>query len=244
MPGCSLSHRILFISSILLLIVSIVTLCLTGHAKWLLVRYFPADAWYIWRGTDDTYDEQQTTQQWIAVAYNETYDRLALVRAVLGVVASVLSIWIMRAKPRAVMEEDTQNFQNSFRGKPIYITAVVLAVISFASTLTSAIWSSILHYQSSKRCQIPTVLAKYNNNFKCTRELATCVMLPVIRKTDDAARRLACVETKTTRWLLVPMLALGLALVVGYAVQIWYLRRRAALEQRAEDKVTVLEKAD
>ena len=49
---------------------------------------------------------------------------------------------------------------------------------------------------------------------------------------------------KTVRWLLVPMLALGLALVVGYAVQIWYLRRRAALERRSEDKVAVLEKAD
>ena len=77
----------------------------------------------------------------------------------------------------------------------MYITTVVLAVISFASTLASAIWSSILHYQSSKRCQIPAVLTKYNNEFTCTRELATCVMLPVIRKTDDAARRLACVET-------------------------------------------------
>ena len=40
------------------------------------------------------------------------------------------------------------------------------------------------------------------------------------------------------------MLVLGLALVVGYAVQIWYLRRRVALERRAEDKVAVLEKAD
>jgi len=108
MPCYSLSHRILFISSILLLVASIGTLGLTGHAKWLLVQYFPADAWYIWRGTDGTYDEQQTTQQWIAVDYNETYDRLAVARAVLGVVASVLSIWIMRAKPRAIMEEDTQ----------------------------------------------------------------------------------------------------------------------------------------
>ena len=49
---------------------------------------------------------------------------------------------------------------------------------------------------------------------------------------------------KTVRWLLIPMLALGLASVVGYAVQIWYLRRRAALERKAEDKVAVLEKAD
>ena len=40
------------------------------------------------------------------------------------------------------------------------------------------------------------------------------------------------------------MLVLGLALVVGYAVQIWYLRRRAVLERRAENKVAVLEKAD
>ena len=108
MPCSSLSHRILFISSVLLLVASIGTLGLTGHAKWLLVQYFPADAWYIWRGTDGTYDEQQTTQQWIAIDYNETYDRLAVARAVLGVVASVLSICIMRAKPRAIMEEDTQ----------------------------------------------------------------------------------------------------------------------------------------
>ena len=40
------------------------------------------------------------------------------------------------------------------------------------------------------------------------------------------------------------MLVLGLVLVVGYSMQIWYLRRRAALERRAEDKTAVLEKAD
>jgi len=40
------------------------------------------------------------------------------------------------------------------------------------------------------------------------------------------------------------MLVLGLALVIGYAVQIWYLRKWAALDRRAEDKVAVLEKAD
>jgi hypothetical protein len=108
MPGSSLTHRLLLISSILLLITSIVTLGLTGHAKWLLTRYFPADAWYIWRGVDGTYDEQQTTQQWIAVIYDETYDRLAIVRAVLGVVAGVLGIWIMRTKTRVMVEEHMQ----------------------------------------------------------------------------------------------------------------------------------------
>jgi hypothetical protein len=42
----------------------------------------------------------------------------------------------------------------------------------------------------------------------------------------------------------VPMLILGLGLVVGYAVQIWFARRRTAWERRVEGRVYVLEKAE
>jgi hypothetical protein len=54
------------------------------------------------------YKEQQTRQQWIAVEYNETIDRLALVRALLGVAAGVLGIWALQVKRRSVVEEETQ----------------------------------------------------------------------------------------------------------------------------------------
>jgi hypothetical protein len=40
------------------------------------------------------------------------------------------------------------------------------------------------------------------------------------------------------------MFVLGLGLVVGYAMQISFVRKRAALERRAENMVNALEKAD
>jgi hypothetical protein len=85
--------------------------------------------------------------------------------------------------------------RSHFQSKTVYVVAVVFAAISFASTLASAIWSGILHYQSSKRCRIPIALSDYSNKYTCTRELAACVMLPVIRKSDDEVKRRACAET-------------------------------------------------
>ncbi len=108
MTSSSLSHRLLLISSMVLLTTSIGTFILTSHATSLLAQYFPAGAWYIWRGQDDTYDDQQTAQQWIAVDYSETTERLALTRAVLGTAAGILGIWTMGAKPRAAIEDDIQ----------------------------------------------------------------------------------------------------------------------------------------
>jgi hypothetical protein len=99
---------LLFTIATALLLASICTLGIAGHTKWLLARYFPAGAWYIWRGQADGYKEQQSIQQWITVDYDETTDRLALVRAVLGVVAGVLGICTMRAKKRSAVEDDTQ----------------------------------------------------------------------------------------------------------------------------------------
>jgi hypothetical protein len=49
---------------------------------------------------------------------------------------------------------------------------------------------------------------------------------------------------KAARWLSVPMLALGVGLVVGYCVQLLSMRRRAAMERRAKERVAALEKAD
>jgi hypothetical protein len=40
------------------------------------------------------------------------------------------------------------------------------------------------------------------------------------------------------------MFVLGLGLVVGYAVQIFFVRKRVALERRAESMGSALEKAD
>ena len=171
MPCFSLTHRILFISSILLLIISIGTLGLTGHAKWLLVQYFPADAWYIWRGTDGTYDEQQTIQQWIAVDYNETYDRLAVARAVLGVVASVLSIWIMRAKPRAIMEEDTQ------------VLFFLMAVSSSGLTTYPELTISLpRQYRVHHNCGTRSYIVRQHT---CIRDMVLDPALPVIQALSD-----------------------------------------------------------
>ncbi|KAB2111303.1 hypothetical protein AG0111_0g1955 [Alternaria gaisen] len=72
---------------------------------------------------------------------------------------------------------------------------MIFAIASFTSTLTSAIWSTILHHQSSKNCRVPAFLSEYNNKYTCTRELAACVMLPVITKLDDGVRKQACDET-------------------------------------------------
>jgi hypothetical protein len=98
MPSASstwLQHTILTIS-LLLLLISILTLSLSGHSIWLLERYFPGGEWYIWRGLDaTTYDEQQTPQQWVTVEYNQMTERLAFMRAVLGVIAGVLGVCAM-----------------------------------------------------------------------------------------------------------------------------------------------------
>ena len=108
MSSPDLYRRLLFWIATSILIASICTLGLTSHTKWLLAQHFPAGAWYIWREQGDLYKEQQTRQQWIAVEYNETIDRLALVRALLGVAASVLGIWALQVKRRSVVEEETQ----------------------------------------------------------------------------------------------------------------------------------------
>jgi hypothetical protein len=108
MSSPDLYRRLLFWIATSLLIASIGTLGLTSHTKWLLAQHFPAGAWYIWREQGDLYKEQQTRQQWIAVDYNETIDRLALVRALLGVAAGVLGIWALQVKRRSVVEEETQ----------------------------------------------------------------------------------------------------------------------------------------
>ncbi|KAF7675819.1 vanillyl-alcohol oxidase, partial [Alternaria burnsii] len=42
---------------------------------------------------------------------------------------------------------------------------MIFAIASFTSTLTSAIWSTILHHQSSKNCRVPTFLSEYNNKY-------------------------------------------------------------------------------
>ena len=52
------------------------------------------------------YEEQQTRQQWIAVDYNDTTDRLALVRAVLGAAAGLLGICVSRVRRRSVVEDE------------------------------------------------------------------------------------------------------------------------------------------
>jgi hypothetical protein len=89
-------HRTLLISSLLLLSTSFITVGLTGHASWLLEHYFPGGEWYIWKGFDaTTYEEQQTPQQWVTVEYDRTTERLAYMRAVLGIVAGVLGVWAM-----------------------------------------------------------------------------------------------------------------------------------------------------
>jgi hypothetical protein len=94
MPSSSIYlQRTIRVISFILLLISLAILALTGHATWLLNKYFPSGAWYIWRGLDaTTYVEQQTPQQWVTVAYDSTTERLAIMRAVLGVVASVLGI--------------------------------------------------------------------------------------------------------------------------------------------------------
>jgi hypothetical protein len=86
-------RRITLISSICLLTIAVTTIALTGHATWLLDKYFPGGAWYIWKGLDvTTYSEQQTPQQWVTVDYNPTTERLTFLRAALGVVAGILGV--------------------------------------------------------------------------------------------------------------------------------------------------------
>ena len=97
-------QRITLISSILLVAISVTTIALTGHATWLLDKYFPGGAWYIWKGLDViTYLEQQTPQQWVTVDYNPTTERLTFLRAALGVVAGILGV--MTAWGRDVEEQ-------------------------------------------------------------------------------------------------------------------------------------------
>lgn len=92
--------------AVLLFFISVSTLGITSHTIWLLTQYFPAGAWYIWREQSDVYEEQQTRQQWIAVDYNDTTDRLALVRAVLGAAAGLLGICVSRVRRRSVVEDE------------------------------------------------------------------------------------------------------------------------------------------
>ncbi|KAH8636790.1 hypothetical protein IG631_08625 [Alternaria alternata] len=181
-------HPLPLTIAVLLFFISVSTLGITSHTIWLLAQYFPPGAWYIWREQSDMYEEQQTRQQWIAVDYNDTTDRLALVRAVLGAAAGLLGICVSRVRRRSVVEDE-------IKSKASYIIAVTFAIASFASTLTCAIWSTILHHQSSERCRVPTFLSEYNNKYTCTRELAACVMLPVITNRDDGVRKQACDET-------------------------------------------------
>jgi hypothetical protein len=81
-------------TSLILLITSLITLGLSGHTTWLLDKYFPGGAWYIWKGLDaTTYGQQQTPQQWVTADYEPTTESLAYMRAVVGGVAGVLGIW-------------------------------------------------------------------------------------------------------------------------------------------------------
>lgn len=98
-------HPLPLTIAVLLFFISVSTLGITSHTIWLLTQYFPASAWYIWREQSDMYEEQQTRQQWIAVDYNDTTDRLALVRAVLGAAAGLLGICVSRVKRRSVEDE-------------------------------------------------------------------------------------------------------------------------------------------
>ena len=91
--GSLLMHRIGLAMCVLLLLTSLVTIGLAAHAKWVLARYFPGGEWYIWKGNDGSYDEQRAKQQWVTWEYNEVTERLAAVRAMLGVVAGALGIW-------------------------------------------------------------------------------------------------------------------------------------------------------
>jgi hypothetical protein len=96
MPSSSVFlQRIIHIASFTLLITSLITIALTGHATWLLNKYFPGGSWYIWRGLyATTYTEQQAPQQWVTVDYDSTAERLTIMRAVLGAVAGVLGILV------------------------------------------------------------------------------------------------------------------------------------------------------
>lgn len=86
-------HRIALVICVFLLLTSLVTLGLAGHAKWLLERHFPGGAWYIWKGNDGDQNQEQIRQQWVAVDYSEVTERLAVVRAVLGVAAGAMGVW-------------------------------------------------------------------------------------------------------------------------------------------------------
>ena len=99
-------HPLPLTIAVLLFVISVSTLGITSHTIWLLAQYFPAGAWYIWREQSDVYEEQQTRQQWIAVDYNDTTDRLALVRAVLGAAAGLLGICVSRVRRRSVVEDE------------------------------------------------------------------------------------------------------------------------------------------
>jgi len=95
-------HRIGLAMCVLLLFTSLATIGLAAHAKWLLARYLPGGAWYVWKGNDGNYDEQRAKQQWVTWEYNEVTERLAGMRAMLGLVAGALGIWSLRCEDISV----------------------------------------------------------------------------------------------------------------------------------------------
>ncbi|CAE7212277.1 hypothetical protein PTTW11_10279 [Pyrenophora teres f. teres] len=160
----SILNRIVFTTFVLLLLTSVVTLGLASHAKWSLERYLPGLAWYIWKGSDGVYDEQLERQQWVTWEYDEGTEKLAVVRAVLGIVAGAVGVWgLWRGEMGADVKEA------SLRAKSIHKFALAFSVISVFGTLTSAIISHVLQHYISKECQRPETLDTYSTRFTCTR---------------------------------------------------------------------------
>ncbi|KAF1832839.1 hypothetical protein BDW02DRAFT_648840 [Decorospora gaudefroyi] len=227
-PSTTFLHRTTLISSAILLLLSLTTLGLTGHANWLLEKYFPGSNWYLWRVAPWEEDQRQ---KWVAVTYNATYDRLTIMRAAVGVVAGVLGLCTARvvdivaevpyAQPSTSSLFRLEYETHGTHSNKLYTLAMNSARIAFVGTLISAIWSCILQYLLSEKCHLPMKLDEYSNKFQCTREVAACAMLGVVTRDDERVRVHACVET------------------------VHLARKHAAMDRRADGRVAcLLEKAE
>ncbi|EDU49598.1 hypothetical protein PTRG_06678 [Pyrenophora tritici-repentis Pt-1C-BFP] len=101
-------------------------------------------------------------QQWVTWEYNEFTERLAVVRAMLGVVAGAVGVWGFWYGEMAVGVRDAGS-----RAKSSHKVALVFSVLSVLGTLTSAILSYILQHYILKNCQRPETLDTYNTRFTC-----------------------------------------------------------------------------
>ncbi|KAH7072033.1 hypothetical protein BKA63DRAFT_567962 [Paraphoma chrysanthemicola] len=214
------------ISSLVLVALSIATFYKTGRAFKSIVVHFPADS-YTWYGPQLNWppenirvwlDYDWRTENFIFVAAGTS-----IVAGILGLVHTGLSA---KSEPKK---------QRSLGSKVLFFTTAFFALSASIATLVSTISVNLI-YTSVQRTTCHSTLGKYDNNLKCTRELAVCHLVPHLLRRDLDEAWNDCQDTRMSREMLYPLLAFSWVLVGAYGLGIW-MDRKGESNLSAEERV-------